>query len=161
MASERSCPVIGWREWLALPDLGLPGIKAKVDTGARTSALHAYFVEPYHEGGVEFVRFGVHPLPRRSQVFRICQAPVKECRLVTDSGGHREERYVIETSVQLGVFSFTTELTLTNRDTMKFRMLLGRAALQQMGALVDPVRSYLGGPSLRRAYGPPRQEATK
>lgn len=144
--------VIGWREWLALPELDLPGIKAKVDTGARTSALHAYFVEPYTEGGREFVRFGVHPLPRRNRIERICRAPVKECRLVTDSGGHREERYVIETLIGLGELRARIELTLTNRDTMKFRMLLGRSALQQLGLLVDPGRSYLLGPSLRRRY---------
>jgi hypothetical protein len=144
--------LIGWREWLALPDIGLPGIKAKVDTGARTSALHAYFVEPFQQDGQALVRFGVHPLPRRSSVSRTCQAPVKACRLVTDSGGHREERYVIETTIRLGALSFVTEMTLTNRDTMKFRMLLGRSALQQIGALVDPVRSYLLGPSLRRTY---------
>jgi len=150
--SEAPQTIIGWREWLALPDIGLPGIKAKVDTGARTSALHAYFVEPFQENGRALVRFGVHPLPRRSSVNRICQAPVKECRLVTDSGGHREERYVIETTIRLGALSFVTEVTLTNRDTMKFRMLLGRSALQQIGAMVDPVRSYLLGPSLRRVY---------
>ena len=150
--SDKQQILIGWREWLALPDIGLPGIKAKVDTGARTSALHAYFVEPYQQDGKALVRFGVHPLPRRSSVSRICEAPVKECRLVTDSGGHREERYVIETTIRLGDLFFVTEVTLTNRDTMKFRMLLGRSALQQIGALVDPVRSYLLGPSLRRAY---------
>lgn len=158
MLSSPAHLAIGWREWLALPDLGLPGIKAKVDTGARTSALHAYFVEPFWQAGQEFVRFGVHPLPRRNSISRICQAPVKESRLVTDSGGHREERYVIEARILLGVLDLTTELTLTNRDTMKFRMLLGRSALQQMGVLVDPVRSYLLGPSLRRAYVQAKQE---
>ena len=152
MSTDTDKLCIGWREWVALPELNLPAIKAKVDTGARTSALHAYFVEPFQEDGWALVRFGVHPLPRRSSVSRICQAPVKECRLVTDSGGHREERYVIETTVQLGVHSCMTEVTLTNRDTMKFRMLLGRSALQQIGALVNPDRSYLLGPSLRRAY---------
>lgn len=157
--SEATQTIIGWREWLALPDIGLPGIKAKVDTGARTSALHAYFVEPFQEDGRALVRFGVHPLPRRSSVSRVCQAPVKECRLVTDSGGHREERYVIETTIVLGGFAFVTEVTLTNRDTMKFRMLLGRSALQQIGALVDPVRSYLLGPSLRRAYVKKKEES--
>jgi hypothetical protein len=161
MMTKNSAQLIGWREWLALPDIGLPGIKAKIDTGARTSALHAYFVEPFQQDRVDFVRFGVHPLLRKPDLVRICQAPVKECRQVTDSGGHREERYVIETTIQLGRFSSTIELTLTNRDTMKFRMLLGRSALQQMGVLVDSTRSYLLGPSLRRAYTHPKLEGSE
>lgn len=143
---------MGWREWLALPDLGLPGIKAKIDTGARTSALHAYFVESYRQEGKDFVRFCVHPLPGKSTISRICHAAVKDCRRVTDSGGHIEERYVIETTMQIADYKFPIELTLTNRDTMKFRMLLGRTALQQMKVLVAPDRSYLLGPSLRHEY---------
>ncbi len=148
---------IGWREWLSLPELGIPGIKAKVDTGARTSSLHAYFVEPYQEGEIEMVRFGVHPLPGREDIELICQAPVKECRLVTDSGGHKEERYVIDTSMQLGSHLLQIELTLTNRDTMKFRMLLGRRALQELGLLVDSDRSYLIGKSLKKKYLLPKE----
>lgn len=144
--------VVGWREWLVLPDLGIPGIKAKIDTGARTSALHAYFVEPYREGGCDFVRFGVHPLLRRQNLVRVCCAPVRDLRQVADSGGHREERYVIETDIQVGQLTTKIEMTLTNRDTMKFRMLLGRSALQEMGVVVDPSRSYQLGPSLRSVY---------
>ena len=143
---------IGWREWLSLPDLGVPGIKAKVDTGARTSSLHAYFVEPYHEGEIEMVRFGVHPLPGREDIELICRSPITEIRPVTDSGGHKEERFVIETNIQLGSHLRKIELTLTNRDTMKFRMLLGRRALQELGLLVDSDRSYLIGKSLKEKY---------
>ncbi len=132
---------VGWREWLALPDLGIGRIKAKIDTGARTSCLHAYFVEPYKEGGRQMVRFGIHPLQNRTDIELVCQAQVKDVREVTDSGGHREMRYVIETTVCLGEACRTIEMTLTNRDTMKFRMLLGRSALK--GMLVVPDGSYL------------------
>lgn len=145
-------PRLGWREWLSLPELNIPGIKAKIDTGARTSSLHAYFVEPYHEGGIEMVRFGVHPLQGREDIEVICASPVKERRQVTDSGGHREERFVIETTILLGAQRKKIEMTLTNRDTMKFRMLLGRRALQDLGLLVDSSRSYLIGKSLKEKY---------
>jgi hypothetical protein len=134
---------IGWREWLALPELSIPAIKAKIDTGARTSALHAFSVEPYEENGLQMVRFGVHPLQRRLDVEIICAAPIKDFREVSDSGGHREMRYVIETDIQLGAQTRRVEMTLTNRDNMKFRMLLGRTALA--GLLVAPDRSYLLG----------------
>lgn len=142
--------IIGWREWLALPELQIPAIKAKVDTGARTSALHAYFVEPFAREGVQMVRFGVHPLQKRLDLEIVCEAPIKDYRSVSDSGGHKEMRYVIETNMQLGILSRTIEMTLTNRDNMKFRMLLGRTALA--GMQVVPDRSYLTGRS-KHKYG--------
>lgn len=144
--------IIGWREWLALPELEIPGVKAKIDTGARTSALHAFYVEPYRAGDIEMVRFGVHPLQKRDDIELCCTAPVLEKRLVADSGGHSEERYVIETLIQLGPLSQRIEMTLTNRDTMKFRMLLGRSALQKLGLPVDANKSYQLGKSLVSAY---------
>lgn len=98
--------VLGWREWLALPDLGINQIKAKVDTGARTSALHAFYVEPYRFAGVVWVRFGIHPVQGNKEKIVECQAPVKDRRRVTDSGGHEEERYVIETVLTVGSFSW-------------------------------------------------------
>jgi len=149
---DQKLPILGWREWLALPELGLPGIKAKVDTGARTSALHAFSVEPYFKEGRQFVRFHVHPLPGNNDLVRVCEAAVIDTRRVTDSGGHVEDRFVIQTTAVITDISFPIELTLTNRDTMKFRMLLGRTALKQIGALVAPDRSYQMGPSLRHAY---------
>jgi hypothetical protein len=135
--------LIGWREWLALPGIGIPALKAKIDTGARTSSLHAYFVEAYRDNGREMVRFGVHPLQKRKEPALVCTAAVHDYREVSDSGGHREKRYVIETEILLGDLERRVEITLTNRDTMLFRMLLGRTALE--GLAVIPDRSFLSG----------------
>ena len=136
--------VVGWREWISLPGLCIEQIKAKVDTGARTSALHAYFVEPFSNNGEEWIRFGIHPLQNNTDFAKVCEMPVKDRRIVTDSGGHREQRYVIETMVALGEYHWPVELTLTDRDSMKFRMLLGRTALSGK-FLVNPEASYLIG----------------
>lgn len=146
MASSKDRLDIGWREWLELPELGLPAIKAKVDTGARTSALHAWRVEPFEHDGTPWVRFHMHPLQRNTELSVVCEAPVHDRRLVSDSGGHREMRYVIETAVLLGEHRRRIEVTLTDRDTMLFRMLLGRRAMR--GLRVLPGTSFLTRPSL-------------
>jgi hypothetical protein len=139
-----SLVTLGWREWVALPDLGLPHIKVKVDTGARSSALHAFEIEPYRRRRIECVRFGIHPLQgnRSSEVF--CDAQIVDRRKVTDSGGHAEMRFVIHTRVVIGVIERLIEVTLTDRDPMRFRMLLGRTALAGR-FVVDARRSYLAG----------------
>jgi ribosomal protein S6--L-glutamate ligase len=133
--------ILGWEEWIALPELGLPAIKAKVDTGARTSALHAVFVEPFGSSRSPKVRFGVHPIPRRADVEIVCTAPVVDRREVRSSNGEREQRYVISTPLRIGDREWPIEVTLTNRDTMVYRMLLGRQAIAG-GALVDPSSSF-------------------
>ena len=144
-----SANVVGWREWLSLPELDIPDIKAKVDTGARTSALHAFYLEPFDRDGVAWVRFKIHPLQRNSDYEVQCEARVKDKRLVRDSGGHEEERYVIETTVRVGEQDLLAELTLTDRESMKFRMLLGRTALEDR-FLVDSASSYLSRPRPKR-----------
>ena len=133
--------ILGWEEWVALPELGLLAIKAKVDTGARTSALHAFFVEPVHVEGVAMVRFGVHPIPRRDDVEIICTARVKDQREVTSSNGERENRFVIETPIRIGQREWPIEVTLTNRNAMAYRMLIGRQAITE-DILVDPASSF-------------------
>jgi hypothetical protein len=142
-----ACPetlLLGWREWIALPDLGLSLVKAKIDTGARTSTLHAFYVDGFRRGGQHYVRFGVHPLQKRTDVVIHAEASVLDQRRVTDSGGHREDRYVIRTRLALAGQDWPIEMTLTNRETMLFRMLLGRTALAGR-ARVDPARSFLTG----------------
>ncbi len=139
---------IGWREWVALPDFGIKRLKCKVDTGARTSALHAFYVETYTQEALTRVRFGIHPLQDRTDKEVHCDAVVLDQREVSDSGGHRELRVVIQTPVVLGGTTRPIELTLTNRDSMKFRMLLGRTALKAK-YVVDPSQSYLAGNPIR------------
>ena len=144
IASSPPLPVIGWREWLTLPDLDIPHIKVKVDTGARSSALHAFDIHRFEQDGTAMVRFSVHPRQRDATVTVTTAAPLWDERLVRSSSGHSQPRPVIRTPVTLGAHTWTLELTLTNRDAMGFRMLLGREAMRHR-FWVDPGRSYLLG----------------
>lgn len=135
-------PHIGWREWVNLPELGIQKIKAKVDTGARTSALHAFSLEPFTENGKDRIRFQIHPIQHNNEITITCEADVIDKRFVTDSGGHKEERYVIETPITMAGQTWPIEITLTERETMLFRMLLGRRAIRKR-FIVNPARSFL------------------
>jgi ribosomal protein S6--L-glutamate ligase len=139
--------ILGWEEWVALPELGLPAIKAKVDTGARTSALHAFYVEPFGSARARKVRFGVHPVPRRDDIAVECIARLVDRREIRSSNGEREQRYVIETAIRIGDREWQIEVTLANRNMMTYRMLLGRQAISG-DVLVDPSSSFLQ-PKLR------------
>ncbi|HXH30284.1 MAG TPA: RimK/LysX family protein [Bacteriovoracaceae bacterium] len=139
---------IGWREWIGLPGIGLVAIKAKVDTGAKTSSLHAFDISLESKAGRTWVNFKVHPLQGDFSVVVSCRSPLVDKRMVTDSGGHKEERYVIVTTMAVGPLKQKIELTLTNRETMKYRMLIGRAALTPF--YIDPKRSYLSAKTLKQ-----------
>ncbi len=134
--------VLGWREWVALPALGIDRIKAKIDTGARTSCLHAFDVRIDDTHGEKLVRFSMHPEQRNLDNAVECVAPLIDEREVRDSGGHSEMRYVIETDIKIGPDTHRVEFTLTNRDSMGFRMLIGRTAMKDR-YLVDPGKSFL------------------
>jgi ribosomal protein S6--L-glutamate ligase len=136
--------LIGWREWCGLNDLGIPLIKAKIDTGARTSAIHAFDIKPIMKGRRLWVRFSIHPIQGDTSRVTHCLAPVIDQRAVMSSNGHKEHRYVIETHLSIGDQSWPIELTLSNRDPLRFRLLLGRAALQGR-VCIDPLYSYHQG----------------
>lgn len=142
--NPKALPIIGWREWVALPALGVMKIKAKIDTGARSSSLHAYDVKVFERDGKPFVRFEVHPIQRSTRETIVVEAPVLEFRKVRSSSGHAHRRPVIVTTVEALGQSWPIELTLANRDAMGFRMLLGREAVRGR-MLVDALKSYYGG----------------
>jgi hypothetical protein len=141
---------VGWREWVSLPALGIPSVKAKVDTGARSSSLHVFDVEHFRRGSRPFVRFRVHPRQRDVRTSVVAEAEVVADRYVRSSSGHRDRRPVIVTEVEVFETRWPIEITLANRDAMGFRMLLGREAVRTR-FLVDAGRSYYGGrPDKRR-----------
>lgn len=146
---HQQLPMIGWREWLNLPDLGIEYIKAKIDTGARSSALHAFDVHPFQHQGEDWVKFKVHPYQRESHSTIVTQAKLMEHRHIRNSGGHTQLRPVIQTMIDLGGEHWLIELTLTNRDVMGFRMLLGRQAIRRR-FWVDPARSYLQSKAIQQ-----------
>jgi hypothetical protein len=146
---------VGWREWVALPELSIGRIKAKIDTSANTSAIHAIHLLRFTEDGRDRVAFEVHPLQRRTDVTLACVADVWDERVVTSSSGHREKRLVVKTQLSIAGRSWPIELTLANRDTMGFRMLIGRTAMRGR-LLVDPGASYLAETGGGNAPGPTR-----
>ena len=150
---ERGTPLLGWREWLMLPDLGIPAIKAKVDTGARSSALHAFDVETFQDGQRQMVRFKVHPLQRDVETTVAASAEVVDHRSVRSSHGEESLRPVIVTTVELLGQRFEVELTLVRRDAMGFRMLLGRQAIRGR-FVVNPGCSYRNGRRRRKKKRP-------
>jgi len=148
MTDTPGTTVAGWREWVSLPGLGVGWIKAKLDTGARTSAIHAFDLEAFQKGGEagpeDWVRYSVHPWQDSSEDAVPCESRVVAQREVRSSSGHVEERYVVLLDLSMVGHLISAEVTLSRRDEMGFRMLVGREALRQ-GFLVDPGRSYLGG----------------
>ena len=143
-------PRAGWREWIQLPELGVPAIKAKLDTGARTSAIHAFQIEQYRAGGKDRVRFQIHPIQRSHAGVVAASARLIDERLIRSSSGHTKRRLVIETTMVLGEERWDIELTLASRDEMGFRLLLGRQALRHR-VVVDSGRSYVLSKVLRKA----------
>jgi len=133
---------VGWREWVSLPDFGIDHIKAKIDTGARTSCLHAFSQERFTQAGSPWLRFGMHPVQRSTEIEVFCEAEIVDERMVSDSGGHREVRPIICSTIDLGRVQFKAEFSLTNRDSMRFRVLLGRTAMKER-LIVDPGKSFL------------------
>ncbi len=136
--------IIGWREWCSLPQLNIPAIKVKIDTGARTSALHAFNIYLKAKKNIKYVHFSVYPLQGDKSHARECKSALIDHRSITSSNGHREYRYIIVTELRLGNQTKEIELSLSNRDPLKFRMLLGREALNAL-ALIDTTRSYCQG----------------
>lgn len=141
--------IIGWKEWVSLPELEIPAIKAKVDTGARTSALHTYKLERKSK---DIVKFHIHPIQNRSDIYVACEANITDVRVVKDSGGHEEERIFINTPILLNNKMWDIEISLTNRENMLFRMLLGRSAIISGKLTVDPEQKYAVGNKISKFY---------
>lgn len=141
MSEEREKLVVGSEEWCSLPELGVPAIKCRVDSGARTSSLHAFNIRSFKRAGQPWVSFEVHPLQKDRKVTVFCEAQVVDHRLVKSSSGESERRWVINTRMHLGDHDWDIEVTLTNRDSMGYRMLLGREAMRDR-VLVDPAASF-------------------
>lgn len=136
--------ILGSEEWCSFPELGIPIIKARVDSGAKTSALHAINIAPFKKESQNWVKFDINPIQNNVKTVIHCEAPLVDKRIVKSSSGFREERYVIQTNLEIGDSNWVIEMTLTNRDSMGFRMLLGREAMSGR-VLVDPEQQYLLG----------------
>ena len=148
--SSHSNTLTGWREWVSLPDAGVDWIKAKVDTGARTSSLHAFDIEEFQREGEDWVRFRVNPWQDSDADATFVESPLHDRREIRSSSGHTELRLVVLLAIRLVDRLVVSEVTLSKRDAMGFRMLIGREALRR-GFIVDPARSFLGGRAPREA----------
>ncbi|KKQ87910.1 MAG: Ribosomal protein S6 modification protein [Parcubacteria group bacterium GW2011_GWF2_38_8] len=135
--------IVGWREWANLPELCIPAIKVKIDTGAKTSALHAFDVKVFHKLGKRYVCFNIHPLQNNNSISRRCTAEVAGERMIKSSNGQEESRYVIRSAIQIGSLRQNIYITLSNRDFMSYHMLLGREAMRLL--IVDPAMSFCQG----------------
>ena len=144
MGNSNLSTVTGWREWVSLPGIEMPWIKAKIDTGARTSSLHAFEIVEFTKDGADWVRFGVHPWQFSDDDASVIELPVHDRRDVRSSSGHVEHRPVVKTALQIVGITVDAELTLTDRAQMGFRMLVGREALRH-GFVVDAAASFVGG----------------
>ncbi|MCP5504209.1 MAG: ATP-dependent zinc protease [Chlamydiales bacterium] len=131
---------IGWQEWVSLPGLEIPAIKAKIDTGAKTSSLHAFDIKPIMKNKKEYVKFSVHPMQRNNRISIPCCCPIFDIRNVMSSNAQVEERYVIKSLLCLGGKQWEIEITLSDRDPLRFRMLLGREALASR-VVIDPSKT--------------------
>ncbi len=136
---------VGWKEWVKLPDLGIKRLKCKVDTGAKNSALHAFELSSFEKNGQLWVQFSIHTDDHDLSKVKQCKAKVEDTRDVTDSSGNISTRYFIETTVEIGEHKVLVPVSLTSRDTMAYKMLLGRTALRKAKLLVNPAKSFLQG----------------
>ena len=144
MSDDESKIIVGSQEWCGFPELGVPAIKARVDSGAKTSSIHAFNIQPFKRHGESWVSFEVHPLQGNRRTTMKCESMVIDRRIIKSSAGIKEKRYVISTPLSLGYRVWDIELTLANRDSMGYRMLLGRRAM--VGRMqVDPSRSLVHG----------------
>jgi ribosomal protein S6--L-glutamate ligase len=140
---EQSHFVIGWKEWASLDDIGIFAIKVKVDTGAKTSSLHAYDIKYFTKDGKKYINFNVHPIQRNKKILVPCTAELIACKKVKSSSGHKEKRPIIKVPIKIGDNIWDIEINLTNRDNMGYRMLLGRQAMVQKNIIIDPSMEYV------------------
>ncbi|MDX1491524.1 MAG: ATP-dependent zinc protease [Pseudohongiellaceae bacterium] len=144
MTTSTTKTIVGRKEWCSFPELAIPAVKARVDSGAKTSSLHAFNIKPFERDGEKWVSFEVHPLQKNRKTTIHCEAPILDKRSVKSSSGVAQKRYVISTTLEHNQIQWEIELTLSNRDSMGYRMLLGREAM--IGRMmVDPEESFLGG----------------
>ncbi len=139
---EKHKYILGWREWAELPELGIDEIKVKVDTGAKTSAIHAFDISTVSYLGKDFVKFDIHPYQDNDEISHTRLHPIHDYRWITSSTGHTQKRFIIQTIIKIGAYSNLIELSLAKRDEMGFRMLVGRTSLDS-SILVNPGRSFL------------------